>query len=84
MKKIMILGAGAGQLPFINICKQKGAFVVAISPKGDYPGIKAADSFYDCDTRDKERILEIARKEHIDAITTDQTDVSVPAAAYVA
>lgn len=84
MKKIMILGAGAGQLPFINICKQKGAYVVAISPKGDYPGIKAADKFYDCDTRDKERILEIARKEHIDAITTDQTDVSVPAVAYVA
>lgn len=24
MKKIMILGAGAGQIPFINICKKKG------------------------------------------------------------
>lgn len=84
MKKIMILGAGAGQLPFIAICKKKGAYVIVISPKGEYPGIEAADKFYDCDTRDKDRILEIARKENIDAITTDQTDVSVPAVAYVA
>ena len=84
MKKIMILGAGAGQIPFINICKKKGAYVIVISPRGKYPGIEAADRHYACDTRDKEQILEIARKENIDAVTTDQTDVSVPAAAYVA
>ncbi len=84
MKKIMILGAGSGQIPFINICKEKNAYVIVISPKGDYPGIELADKFYDCDTRDKEKILEIAKKENIDAITTDQTDVSVTAVAYVA
>lgn len=84
MKKIMILGAGSGQLPFINICREKGAYVIAVSPRGDYPGIDAANQFYDCDTRDKERILEIAQREKIDAITTDQTDVSVPTVAYVA
>lgn len=84
MKKIMILGAGAGQIPFINICKKRGAYVIVISPRGKYPGIEAADRHYACDTRDKEQILEIARKENIDAVTTDQTDVSVPAAAYVA
>lgn len=84
MKKIMILGAGVGQLPFINIAHQKGAYVIVISPEGDYPGIKLADQFYALDTRDKEGILAIAEKEKIDAITTDQTDVSVPAAAYVA
>lgn len=84
MKKIMILGAGSGQLPFIDICKEKGAYVIVISPRGEYPGIAKADRFYDCDTRDKGRILEIALKEGIDAVTTDQTDVSVPAVAYVA
>lgn len=80
----MILGAGSGQIPFINICKEKNAYVIVVSPKGDYPGIELADKFYDCDTREKERILEIAREENIDAITTDQTDVSVTAVAYVA
>lgn len=84
MKKIMILGAASGQLPFINICREKGACVIVASPNGDYPGIGMADQFYDCDTRDKEKILEIAEREKIDAITTDQTDVSVPSVAYVA
>lgn len=71
-------------MPFINICKRKGAYVIVVSPEGEYPGIKAADQFYNCDTREKERILDIAQKEHIDAVTTDQTDVSVPSVAYVA
>ncbi len=84
MKKIMILGAASGQIPFINICKQKGAYVIVVSPKGNYPGIELADKFIDCDTRAKERILEFARQEKIDAITTDQTDVSVQSVAYVA
>lgn len=84
MKKIMILGAGKGQVPFIKISKELGAFVIAVSPKGNYPGIDIADKFYDMDTRDKDGILEVALKEKIDAITTDQTDVSVPTVAYVA
>lgn len=84
MKKIMILGAGSGQIPFINICKKKGAYVIVVSPSGEYPGIELADKYYDCDTRDKEAILDIAMNEGIDAITTDQTDVSVPSVAYVA
>lgn len=80
----MILGAGAGQLPFINIARKKGAYVIVISPKGKYPGIELADKFYAFDTRDKEQILNIAKQEKIDAVTTDQTDVSVPTVAYIA
>lgn len=83
MKKVMILGANNGQIPFMNICKEKGAEVIAVSIKGDYPGFQVADKSYYCDIRDQERILEIAEKEQVDAILTDQTDVSVPTAAYV-
>lgn len=84
MKKLMILGAANGQLPFINIAKARGYRTVVVSPKGDYPGFAIADKAYYFDTRDKEHILEAARAENIDAITTDQTDVSVPTVAYVA
>lgn len=84
MKTIMILGAAEGQLPFLNICKNKGYRTIVVSVPGDYPGFKLADKAYYCDTRDKEQILQIARDEHIDAITTDQTDVSVMSVAYVA
>ncbi len=84
MKKVMILGAASGQIPFIDICKKRGAFVIVVSPKGDYPGFKYADQILYADTRDKEKILELAKKEKIDGILTDQTDVSVPTVAYVA
>lgn len=84
MKTIMILGAGEGQTPFISICKKRGYRTIVVSPQGDYPGFAMADKAYYFDTRDKENILAAARKEHIDAITTDQTDVAVPTVAYVA
>lgn len=84
MKKVMMLGANNGQIPFIKICKKQGAEVVAVSIAGDYPGFHIADKIYYCDISDKEGVLNIARKEKIDAVLTDQTDVSVPTAAYVA
>jgi len=84
MKKAMILGAGTGQIPFIKLLKQHNCYVIAVSVKGHYPGFDLADKCYYVDTRDKAAILEIAQKENIDIITTDQTDVSVPAVAYVA
>lgn len=84
MKTVMILGAGKGQLPFIEICKHRGYQTIVVSPKGDFPGFSLADKAYFFDTRDKDSILRVALKEKIDAITTDQTDVSVPTVAYVA
>ena len=84
MKTVMILGANDGQLPMINICKKKGFRTIAVSPEGDYPGFKVADKSIYLDTRDKENILKAAIEEKIDAIVTDQTDVSVGSVAYVA
>ena len=71
MKKVMILGANNGQIPFMNICKKMGAEVITISIKGDYPGFKVADRYYYCDICDKEKVLDIARREKIDAILTE-------------
>ena len=59
----MILGAGIGQIPFINLLKERGCYVIAVSVKGNYPGFEIADKCYYVDTRDKEAILEIAREE---------------------
>lgn len=83
-KKVMILGAGEGQIPFLNICKKRGYETIVVSIPGNYPGFKLADKSFFVDTRDKEKILELAKQENIDAILTDQTDVSVPTVAYVA
>lgn len=83
MKKIMILGAGQYQMPIINRAKEFGLHTVVISPEGDYPGFEIADSYYYVDVKDMERILEIAREERIDGVTTDQTDIAVRTEAYV-
>ncbi len=80
----MILGAGEGQLNFVRICKERGYRVICVSIAGDYPCFRLCDASYYIDTRDKEAILQAAKKECIDAITTDQTDVSVLSVAYVA
>ena len=62
-KKVMILGAGEGQLPFINICRKKGYYVIVVSIPGQYPGFKIADKSYYIDTRDKDAILQVAEIE---------------------
>ena len=80
----MILGAGAGQLPLIRRAKAAGREVIAVSPEGDYPGFAEADGRVYCDLSDKEKILSAAKDLSIDAIASDQTDLSVPAVQYVA
>lgn len=83
MKKVLILGANYGQIPFLRICRELGCYVIVCSIKGDYPAFSLADKVYYADIADKYSILKIAKKEHVDLITTDQTDVAVPTVAYV-
>jgi len=82
--KILILGAGEGQLPLIHRAKKAGWYVIVVSPKGDYPGFALADECCYADISDKDALLTIAQETHTDAIATDQTDVSVPALQDVA
>lgn len=82
-KKLMILGAGIYQVPLIKKAKELGLETLVVSIKGNYPGIALADSFYEIDTRDYEKILETARKEKISGICTSGTDVAVRAIGYV-
>ena len=63
MDKIMILGAGEHQLHLIERAKERGFYTIAVSPDGDYPGLKAADKVYLHDAMDVEFITETARAE---------------------
>ncbi len=82
-KKLMILGAGIYQVPLIKKAKEMGLETLVVSIKGNYPGIELADSFYEIDTRDYEKILETAKREKISGICTSGTDVAVRAIGYV-
>ena len=80
----MILGAGLYQIPVIEKAQRMGFRAIVVSSAGNYPGFKVADKAYEIDVRDKERILEVAKKEQISGIVTEQTDIAVPTVAYVA
>lgn len=84
MKKIMILGASIYQLPAIVKAKEMGLYTIVVSRPGDYPGFAVADNSYYIDASDSDKVLEIAKKEKIDAITTICTDFPMRTVAKVA
>ena len=78
-KKIMILGAGEGQIPLIHRAKDAGWHTIVVSPKGDYPGFALADEIAYCNIADVDAIADLAQTMQINAIATDQTDIPVMA-----
>ena len=79
----MILGAGRGQVPLINICKEYGLETIVVRVDGNYPGFSIADKIYKVDVKDKGNVLNIAKTEGVIGIVTTEVDVAVPTAAYV-
>ncbi len=58
--------------------------VVLVAPSVPEEYLRYADKVYYFDLRKQEEILQIAKKEKIDGIITDQTDIPVRTVAYVA
>ncbi|MFO7900223.1 MAG: ATP-grasp domain-containing protein, partial [Planctomycetota bacterium] len=83
-KTVFILGAGTCQVPVIERARADGHRVLVASLPGPYPGLALADETLEVDVRDREAILEFARARQVDAVLTNQTDLPVPTAAYVA
>lgn len=83
-KKIMIIGAGAGQVPLIKESKKRGLYTIVVSIDGAYPGIELADVHVKLNIFDMERVLDIARIENIDFVISDQSDFAVPTVAFIA
>ena len=84
MKKILLLGGSPQQVIAINTAKRLGLFTVLCDYLPDNPGQYAADRFYLVSTTDKPAVLEVAKKEKIDAVLAYASDPAAPAAAYVA
>lgn len=79
--KVMILGAGRGQMPLYEICKSLDCEVVFVTPEGDYPGIGKAKVRY-ANVMDYETVYQIAKEEKADAIISDQLDAGIYSCAY--
>lgn len=83
MKKLMILGAGRGQIRLINIAKQMGYETIVASIPGDYPGFKLADKICYVDISNKEEVLSAAIHNKIDGIITTCLDTGIESLGYV-
>lgn len=82
--KILILGGGFQQLPAIRKAHELGLAVLLVDYLPDAPGQREADQSFLVSTRDKEKILELARKEAVDGILAFASDPAEETAAYVA
>jgi len=83
MKKVLMVGAGIGQLYLSKKVKERGDYLIAVTLPGNQPVIKIADKVYYQNVFDKEAVLKIAQEESVDAVVSDQNDRMMPTVAYV-
>ena len=80
MKKILILGAGEMQIPVIQKVNEMGCVSIALDYDEHAIGFKYAQKKYVVSSTDAEKVLEVAKKEHADALlTTSDFPVNVVA-----
>ncbi len=84
MKKILMIGAGIGQLFLAQKIKKRGDYLIAVTMPGNLPVIELADQVCYANVFDKEKVLEVARANEVDAVVSDQNDTMMPTVAYVA
>lgn len=84
MKKIAIIGASYLQEPLVKKAREMGLFTLCFAWKDGAVCADICDKFYDISITEKEKILDICKKEHIDGIATIASDVAAPTVAYVA
>ena len=75
MKKLLIIGAGFGQLPAIKKGKEMGLEVIVIDKNPNALGMSLADYAYSIDVLDKQGAIEIDKRHKIDGVMTMQTDL---------
>ena len=84
MKKLAVIGASYLQLPLVEKAREMGLYTLCFAwPQGAVCK-EVADEFYPISVKEKEQILAICQKEHIDGVCTIASDVAAPTVAYIA
>lgn len=81
-EKILILGGNTAQIPLIEASHKEGYYVVLCDYTTTNPGIPLADSHYQENFQDKERVLEIAKAEKVSGVISN-SEAAMPIVAYV-
>lgn len=83
-QKLLVIGAGIGQVPIIEKAKKRGIHISVVTLPGNQPGIELSDDIFYSDIYDRDAIVEWAKTHGITAVTSDQNDLMNPTVAYVA
>lgn len=83
-KKILLLNAGHTEIPLIEELKKMGVYLITSGKRGDLPGHKMGDEYIEADYSDKEKILELVKREGVDGIISCAHDYGLITASYVA
>lgn len=83
MKKVLLLGGAAAQVPSIKKAKELGYYTITCDYLPDNPGHKYADEYHNVSTTDKEAVLKLARELKIDGVVCYASDPAAETAAYV-
>lgn len=83
-EKLLVIGAGPGQIHVIKAGKKLGYHVTVVSVPGDYPGFKVADEILYEDIFNTDAIIEYAKKHGIQGVVSDQSDMAAPLVGKVA
>lgn len=82
-KRLLVLGAGRGQVDLIKTAKEMGHSVVVTTLSDDYPGVKEADEVCYVDMSDPKEVLNKSKELNIDGIVTACNDIGISSVGYV-
>ena len=83
-KKLAIIGASYLQIPLVEKAKVLGIETICFAWEEGAVCREISDKYYPISVVEKEKILQICKKERIDGITSIASDVAVPTVAFVA
>lgn len=81
--KLLIIGAGIGQVAILKKARAKGIHVTVASIPGNYPCFELADDIIYEDIFNRDAIVAAAKQKGITAVISDQNDLMMPTVAYV-
>ena len=83
-KRLLVLGAGAGQLGLLEAARERGLFVVAVDRNPAAPGFRFADRRAIISVEDEPQIDRLAAAERVDGVIAPGIDWPVAIAARIA
>ena len=81
MKTVLVLGASALQTPLVRAARTAGHRVLTADNVPSNPAHAEAHAAFDVSTRDVAGVVELARRERVDAVVSSCSDVALPALA---